>query len=170
MRATPPACSTPALLHSFTLCPRWPRARAQYCLAVQWPSSWLATKAYSSCGLCFPTKDEAVAWHALISQQLRLLRLRGPSSCSRSDSLAASVHSTSAQHSRVPSAEEAAGDGGGAPAAPPQSSASAPSLTGAGTGGSGAGGAGLIPAMLRRRRGLTVSAQAQGASRGRAHA
>mgnify|MGYP001811091465 CR=1 FL=1 len=67
---------------------------------MHWPASWLATKAYTSCGLCFTSRDEAQHWHALIARQLALLRLRGPCS-TRSEG--ASVHSA---HSRKPSGEE----------------------------------------------------------------
>lgn len=75
-----------------------------FCLAVHWPASWLATKAYTSCGLCFSTRAEAQHWHRLISRQLGLLRLRG-ASCTRSDSAGGQMHS------RKPSAEEEAGLG-----------------------------------------------------------
>jgi hypothetical protein len=116
----------------------------QYCITIHWPASWLATKAYSSCGLCFPTHEEAAAWHSLITRQIGLLRLRGPSH-SRSESLGAGA----SQHSRKASAEEF-----GAPPAPP--STSMPSLSG------GALGGGLLPAVLRRRRGQTVRGRCAG--------
>jgi hypothetical protein len=113
----------------------------QYCISVHWPASWLATKAYSSCGLCFPTREAAAAWHGLISRQVGLLRLRGPSQ-SRSESVSVASAGAS-QHSRKASAEEF----GASPVGP---SASMPSLSGGTLGG------GLLPAVLRRRRGHTV--------------
>ncbi|KAI8473368.1 MAG: hypothetical protein J3K34DRAFT_375550, partial [Monoraphidium minutum] len=60
-----------------------------YCLSLHWPSSWLATKAYTSCGLCFATQAEAQHWHGLLSRQLALLRLRGPSNAKSAGGTAA---------------------------------------------------------------------------------
>lgn len=80
----------------------------QYCVTIHWPTSWLATRGYTSFTLGFETMEEAAQWHALVQRQLSMLRVRAASS--KGDS--------SAGHSSKPSYDEglgsrAAGSGNG---------------------------------------------------------
>jgi len=81
----------------------------QYCVTIHWPTSWLATRGYTSFTLGFETVQEAAQWHALVQRQLSALRVRAVSS--KGDS--------SVGHSSKPSYDEglglrSAGSGNGA--------------------------------------------------------
>lgn len=71
----------------------------QYCVTIHWPTSWLATKGYTSFTLGFETAEEAAQWHALVQRQLSVLRVRAVSS--KGDS--------STGHSSKPSYDEGLG-------------------------------------------------------------
>lgn len=72
----------------------------QYCVTIHWPTSWLATKGYTSFTLGFETVEEAAQWHALVQRQLSVLRVRASSS--KGDS--------SVGHSSKPSYDEGLGN------------------------------------------------------------
>lgn len=69
-------------------------------MTIHWPTSWLATKGYTSFTLGFETVQEAAQWHALVQRQLSALRVRAVSS--KGDS-------SSAGHSSKPSYDEGLG-------------------------------------------------------------
>ena len=77
----------------------WHVCCLQFCVTIHWPTSWLATKGYTSFTLGFETIQEAAQWHALVQRQLSALRIRGVSS--KGDS--------STGHSSKPSYDEGLG-------------------------------------------------------------
>lgn len=103
--STQPSGWHPVLLSACSLL----RAVLQYCVTIHWPTSWLATRGYTSFTLGFETVEEAAQWHALVQRQLSMLRVRAAST--KGDS--------SVGHSSKPSYDEgllgsrAAGSGNG---------------------------------------------------------
>eukprot|EP00878_Enallax_costatus_P013055 GHUV01013640.1.p1 GENE.GHUV01013640.1~~GHUV01013640.1.p1 ORF type:complete len:417 (+),score=99.54 GHUV01013640.1:178-1428(+) len=47
-----------------------------YCVTLNWPTSWLATRGYTAFTLGFETAQAAGQWHAHVQRQISLLRLR----------------------------------------------------------------------------------------------
>jgi hypothetical protein len=73
----------------------------QFCVTINWPTSWLATRGYTSFTLGFETYQEAAQWHALVQRQLSALRVRAASS--KGDA------ASSAGHSSKPSYDDSLG-------------------------------------------------------------
>lgn len=75
----------------------------QYCVTIHWPTSWLATRGYTSFTLGFETRQEAAQWHTHVQQHVSSMRLR-----SGTASKAEPSASASACHSSKPSYDDRA--------------------------------------------------------------
>ncbi|WIA14192.1 hypothetical protein OEZ85_002731 [Tetradesmus obliquus] len=74
-----------------------------YCVTIHWPTSWLATRGYTSFTLGFETRQEAAQWHTHVQQHVSSMRLR-----SGTASKAEPSASASACHSSKPSYDDRA--------------------------------------------------------------
>lgn len=45
-------------------------------MAVHWPTTWMATKGYSSFNMGFDTREAAVEWHQQLTAQVRSAAVR----------------------------------------------------------------------------------------------
>jgi hypothetical protein len=70
------------------------RSLLQYCVTIHWPTSWLATRGYTSFTLGFETRQEAVQWHTHVQKHVSSMRLRSSSVASKADPSASACHSS----------------------------------------------------------------------------
>jgi hypothetical protein len=66
----------------------------QYCVTIHWPTSWLATRGYTSFTLGFETRQEAVQWHTHVQKHVSSMRLRSCNAVSKAEVSASACHSS----------------------------------------------------------------------------